>query len=600
MVERTDNTASGQIPLPPLKNPKYRHISRSAAKRESVQLLGSIKDLQLRFSQAGLEHRPGSGVGTRGLSSLGEQDEDEEGVGEENRPPGRDERRKVRDRRPWKEVDMERVDPEVARREVRERIEAMKVSWGIYGGITSSSSSLIPSSPVRATELPRDTRDILVQTAQTIRRVRSLSISISHQPLHSQRRASTPLFAPPRGNRPRGSISTPSRPAGPLPRAVSYGAPERRSSLGLPVLAEEKKEDSLADLRKSALEVLASLRGLEERLRILPLVEHASFSLGPETLSPVREMSTGSSSMTETETETGSTAPTSHRPESSMSAMYSEREIYSDEEDEYNLNVLAQDGGTERHIETWEERIVLEGREYEKLQIGDEKDCVRRWIGAVERLFFGEESLKATEEAEEWVLDQGWENKSLDRAQAFLVSHLPLNMSLLLSQPGTETFQSELLSRLSDGYILSQAFNAALHRSSKAWGFIPDEDIHDTLASAVGGSVTPGEDVKTGEKEWTFRRAGNLTCWAAALRLRYQLPIHLPSQTTSSSFLPVPTKAAPSVTAPTKLRTDGPKIEFDPLVVAKRSDGWEVMLSEVVCKWVEEVARERREEIERS
>lgn len=37
---------------------------------------------------------------------------------------------------------------------------------------------------------------------------------------------------------------------------------------------------------------------------------------------------------------------------------------------------------------------------------------------------------------------------------------------------------------------------------------------------------------------------------------------------------------------------DVPKIEFDPLAVAKKLEGWEEMLEEVVRNWVAGVVRE--------
>jgi len=38
-----------------------------------------------------------------------------------------------------------------------------------------------------------------------------------------------------------------------------------------------------------------------------------------------------------------------------------------------------------------------------------------------------------------------------------------------------------------------------------------------------------------------------------------------------------------------------PRIDFDPLVVAKKGEGWEESLRVVVERWVEEAAREARE-----
>jgi hypothetical protein len=62
------------------------------------------------------------------------------------------------------------------------------------------------------------------------------------------------------------------------------------------------------------------------------------------------------------------------------------------------------------------------------------------------------------------------------------------------------------------------ALNTALHSSPRSWGFVPDEDIHDTLNAAphIGsGSTTPDGIDERSSEGWTFRRIGNLTAWAA-------------------------------------------------------------------------------------
>jgi hypothetical protein len=183
---------------------------------------------------------------------------------------------------------------------------------------------------------------------------------------------------------------------------VSYGLPERKSSLGAtaPVSAQD---DALADLRKAALEVLAGLRALEERLRtqarsppIIPELDRA--------ISPIAE-STSSSSVI-----SGDTPSTSLRPESSA-GVYDEPEELEDDEQEYNLNILAAaEGEMEKHLETWEERIVSEGRGYRAMEVAEgvkERDAVRRWVGVVERLF---EVQPGKEEMPKWAVES-WEGR---------------------------------------------------------------------------------------------------------------------------------------------------------------------------------------------
>ena len=59
------------------------------------------------------------------------------------------------------------------------------------------------------------------------------------------------------------------------------------------------------------------------------------------------------------------------------------------------------------------------------------------------------------------------------------------------------------------------------------------------------------------------------------------------------------TPSVPSVPSPAPKRTkeNAPKIEFDPLVVAKKTDGWEEMLGGLLDKWVDEAASEAREAV---
>jgi hypothetical protein len=67
-----------------------------------------------------------------------------------------------------------------------------------------------------------------------------------------------------------------------------------------------------------------------------------------------------------------------------------------------------------------------------------------------------------------------------------------------------------------DGLLLIHAFNLVVLSSPKPWGFVPEEDIHDTLSATHGESATPASQAEERvSKKWTFRRVGNLICWAA-------------------------------------------------------------------------------------
>nr|ODN90459.1 hypothetical protein L203_01568 [Cryptococcus depauperatus CBS 7841] len=596
--------------VPPLKNPRYPHISRSAAKRESIQMLGSIQHLRTQFSGVSVSHRPGAGAGVKSasLESLGEEEE-------ENGSPTED-GKKRRERKPWKDVDLSRVEPEAARKEAKEIVTRIREIWGLSMPSCPHSPTSLPSSKslyfpnLENEEELRNSQDIrsaLVTTARSIRRIRFLAFSVSQQ--QSSLLASWLLLPT---SRLKPNFSTPSRPSVVLPRAVS--CPIERK------ISDKKEQDVLYDLRKSALEVLTNLRGLEERLRVDKLDVNEDLD---------EYVSLASSTAGET-TITGS-------------ALSSEPDYDTEyDSDSYNLNALAQEGDDSIRVShAWEERISLEEREYRALEEqGWEKEArgtregVGKWVGAVERLFVVGGKSEDDEKLATWVVDEEWGGNFLGRLHEFLFAHLSLDLVLHLPSLQSQNFPSNLLCALSDGYILIQAYNSALLSSSKPWGFITAEDIHHTLPSTfAGGSDTPTSEDSKKDKEWTFRKVGNLTCFAAALRHRYQLPISMPSNTNASSFLPKavvlpqsdrtnhsdrfdrsgrsssappensphclasPSSTTPNVSGDVKAKgRDIARIDFDPMVVAKRTANWEEMLKEIICKWIESVAREKRGE----
>lgn len=394
----------------PLWNPRHRHISRSAAKRESVQLLGSIKDLQAHFARAGfVEHRAGAGAGVKG-SSLNPLGEAEEADGSENRPPPQTERRT--ERKTWKEVELPRIDPSTARQEARRIAGRMRATWTLSAGSSSGSSSLVssPSTAFHLDSLVVDTRAMLVSTAQAVRSIRNLALAIAHAHRSSDRRASASVSVHARtSSKLRSSFSTPSRPAG-MPRAVSLGGPERKSSLG--VVTEGPQEDIHSDLRKVAIEVLASLRALEERLRIH--VDAADEIT--RTTSPIESVGTSS-----TVVDSSTTVTSQRPPSSSRSGNLSEGEdLYYEDEEEYNLNALAQADAENAHTQTWEERLVAEDRKYREMDEQDEgsraqvEDSLVKWLRVVERIFHV--SADDMTEVGSWVHASDWDGRPMGRS----------------------------------------------------------------------------------------------------------------------------------------------------------------------------------------
>lgn len=371
-------------PLQPLNNPKYRHVSRSAAKRESVQMLGSIQNLRLQFSQIGVSHKEGAGAGVRydgspGVMGLGMVGEDDE----ENRPLPREGQRERKERKPWKEVDLPRVEPEAARKEAQEIVTSIRQIWGLsvpaspaspHGLSTSKSLYFSSLAAVAGGEEERRTSDdiqsALVTTARSMRRVRFLALSVS------QGQSSTPAIPSAPNSKLRTSFSTPSRPGVPLPRAVSSPLERRVFS------SQKQGEDVLASLRKSALDVLTALRALEERLRIQVNVPEDD-----RILAPIDSQS------------------------SSIEPEYYESDYDSDD---YNLNALAQvrDNGPSASL-PWEERLVQESRSYRVLE-GQEwekearmtREGVGKWVAVVEKLFLvGGKGEDVEKEMPEWAKD---------------------------------------------------------------------------------------------------------------------------------------------------------------------------------------------------
>lgn len=100
-------------------------------------------------------------------------------------------------------------------------------------------------------------------------------------------------------------------------------------------------------------------------------------------------------------------------------------------------------------------------------------------------------------------------------------------------------------------------------------------------------------DKKEGSKSgWTFRRIDNLRLWIGAMKLRYLLPIQQPGLPTSRSGASPTPSASPSAM---QTQFTAPLI-FDVKVVARRDEGWQDMLESVLLSWVDIVVEEKRGE----
>ena len=271
-------------------------------------------------------------------------------------------------RRPYKGIDLDRLDVATARDEAKSLVDAVYQSW-TSGPVNDSTSSIRP---------------MLIDTAQAIRRVRTLALLLAS---HSREpsNGSTPKSK-------RQGFSVPSR-----PNSLPVPPPDPSQKARRP----RKESQELTDLRRTALEVLAALRALEEDLR-----QQATETLSLEALSPTL------SSSEMTDPDAPSTAPTSIRPPSV--AGFSDTEALDQDDDGYNVNLLAQ--GLDRHVQTWEERLVDEERDYGvpsdwEQATSNLRQALARWSAAVEAVFT---AATTSAEVAAWA-EESWEGSELGK-----------------------------------------------------------------------------------------------------------------------------------------------------------------------------------------
>jgi len=241
----------------------------------------------------------------------------------------------------------------------------------------------------------------------------------------------------------------------------------------------------------------------------------------------------------------------------------------------------------------------------EPLQIGTGMGKIAEEEEVVED---GEESVD-DDDLPEWARRDAFLDDELARAHSLLQTFLP--PALLPALTPSADPRKPFLASLSSGQLLCVAYNSCVRKSKKPWGYISRDGIHDILALEANekakdgnkgdeeGDKRDGGKGEAGKKGWTFRRTDNLRLWAGALKLRYMLPIVVPPQpqshtqnTTghSNSNTPLP--------SPTSTRFSGslsdPPIVFDARVVARKDEGWEDMLAELLLRWVGRVVEERR------
>ncbi|THH32707.1 hypothetical protein EUX98_g1434 [Antrodiella citrinella] len=191
----------------------------------------------------------------------------------------------------------------------------------------------------------------------------------------------------------------------------------------------------------------------------------------------------------------------------------------------------------------------------------------------------------------DWAKRSLYENNPLGRLYALLFASLPSAVQPLL--PPKPVDRATLFQALASGQILCAAYNTSVRRSRKPWGFVSKDAIHD-IAALESMAEDPRDK---GKGSWTFRRTDNLRLWAAALKLRYMIPIVLTNPSKNGRIASSPsTPTMMSSLSQEVFPSSQPimSIIFDAPVVARQEPGWEEMLESAVMEWVKAVVNERR------
>ncbi|KAJ3809978.1 hypothetical protein F5876DRAFT_42802 [Lentinula aff. lateritia] len=672
-------------------NKTQKPFSRSAAKRGSVMALGSIEHLQYYFTKAGLKSKKkpldklhhglvpaiGSSIHSPGTSSI-------TSISDLLLPPTPVIANSQPDSLLTPHVKSTEIDPETLLPGVVSDLTAVSRAWCI-----DLDASDIHDNPI-------DVLDVLQTTTRAIRSTRNYLLSQPDESTTGSSGTPTEHF---RSNR-----------LGPRESGQSSRGGDRSTS--------QHEPDPLTLIRRSALEVLAVLRELEEKTR-LPLSDDA---YDAQSDGGGSRAGAGGAAPSREEEEELATEAAVHEVDKDTSVAFSLVQVNGRYEtvpvwedldpDSFSVD---EDAAKEKK-DRWDERLVLgSGWLYQQditlSQLPNERKLVGEYLDLVDEVLFqgtknargeqrgwerarrrvrdkgrsrsrnsakrrvsagdvdsrtisragtgiglaetktgsgpGERRRVSTgmlpelldrvnltdepqqmegisEEAEEtpieddalpeWAQRLAFIDSDLDRARSILLHLLPSHLhSALPTDPpsSSPTAHTAFLQSLSSGQLLCVAYNSGVRKSKKPWGYINKEGIHDILAlqrAEAEKAEQTGESQKIG---WTFRRSDNLRLWVGALKLRYMLPILVPTQALSikpkASTGTAATTPNISNTPPTHtplpsplplfqktFATDEPPVMFDARIVAKQEEGWEEMLETVVRRWMWRVVDEKR------
>ncbi|CAG7850577.1 SubName: Full=Uncharacterized protein {ECO:0000313/EMBL:CCA69893.1} [Serendipita indica DSM 11827] len=428
--------------------------------------------------------------------------------------------------------------------------------------------------------------------------------------------------------------------------------------------AQRPGNDPLSKIRREALDVLAALRGIEERYR-LPMTDD-SFEGASENGSGSTRSAPSPSGHHSGDDDSESTASFNF----SMVTVPGRKKtvpVWPDEEED----VMNDDTEQERR-ENWDEKLVLGGgwlyrNDVSFSDVQQEKQVVVKYLNTVDAVLFpGDhqngvrgwsktldkiqderrgssrnssvngrltperqpspvaklrakrsgglltdtmQAMTLTEEPEDepaspmdeehlpnWAKRTAFVDDPMGRTFALLVHLLPVELLHLLPPPSETPSSEALMMSLCSGQLLCVAYNAGVRKSKKPWGYINANAVHD-IAALEADAAKDGEG--EGEKEkrrtaWTFRRTENLRLWAAALKMRYMIPLVSPANLTAGGS---PRNGTPATSPSALTLSFGHNVTpffFDAAIVAKKGPLWEEMLHDAVILWVNAVVAEKR------
>ncbi|EMD35736.1 hypothetical protein CERSUDRAFT_156446 [Gelatoporia subvermispora B] len=631
-------------------NKPQKPFSRSAAKRESVMALGSIEHLQHYFTKTGIKaesdplKKPHHGMvpaigGPSGLSIKPSRH-----VGRDFQlPPSPAIPPVVQPSFP-PHIKIVETDPENLRPGVIEDLGGVASAWELDGTTPPQDTTLLTAGEVQKEEI--DVLDVLKTTTRAVRSVRNYLMSLpdestgptSHQSFRPQTLSSTPMS--------KRQASQPNSPSDPLTRI-------RKSALEVLSVLREVEEKTRLPLEHDAYDAQSDHGSLPEHgtaSRSASPTEPAFLDGDTSVSISFIEISGHSRPVPVWEDEVDDFNQLSEE-EREKRERWDERLVLSGGwlyRQDVRLVDLARErevvaryvntvdevlfGGTQDGKRGWHrerDRALRKERQERskgrRVSAGDAIEQSEPEMGRSKRrvvstgMLDAMRSLVVTEEPEgmetvseedsvdddelpDWAKRTTFIDDPLGRLRALLAASLPSHLQALL--PPAPPDGAALLKVLSAGQMLCVAYNTGVRRSRKPWGYVSKDAIHDIVALELQSS----ED-STSEKNkrgWTFRRTDNLRLWAAALKLRYLIPITSPSslEPIKRSRTPTPgdtPTGTPSISpSPSTIRFPGVTMEdsitFDAPLVARLDNGWEDMLESAVLKWVDAVVDERRGE----